>query len=73
MKPLSKKQEALLAFIRAYIAEHQFAPTFHEMLTACGFSSTSVVSYNLDKLEERGYLMRPYKLARTVTLTEQAS
>lgn len=72
-KPLSKKQSALLEFIRAYRAENRFSPSFQEMMTACDLSSTSVVSYTLRGLEERGYIVRPHHLPRTVVLTEKAS
>ena len=72
MKTVSTKKQKLLTFIRDYRAEHQFSPSFQEMMTACDLTSTSVVAYNLDKLEAHGLVIRPHQLPRTVTLTEKA-
>jgi repressor LexA len=73
LKPLTKRQRALLEYIRTYVAENRFSPSMREMMTACEISSTSVVSYNLRLLEADGYLTRAHKTARTMTLTEMVS
>ena len=47
-----KKEELLLDFIKTYIKEKCYPPTVREMCQAINVSSTSTISYYLDKLEE---------------------
>ena len=55
---LSERQENILVFIREFAEEHGFPPTIREIGKAVGISSTSVVKYNLERLEEKGKLER---------------
>ena len=57
-KPLSKRQQSILQFTHGYMEEHGRPPTIREIGKAVGINSTSVVNYNLGKLEEKGYLDR---------------
>ena len=45
-------------FVRAYTAEHGFAPTVREVMTGCGLSSTSAAHRRLVRLVEDGRLVR---------------
>ena len=63
-KPLSKRQQSILQFTRGYMEEHGRPPTIREIGKAVGINSTSVVNYNLGKLEERGYLDRDPDVSR---------
>jgi repressor LexA len=47
-------------------------PTIREIGKAVGINSTSVVNYNLGKLEEKGYLDRDPDVSRGLRLTEKA-
>jgi repressor LexA len=47
-------------------------PTIREIGKAVGINSTSVVNYNLSKLEEKGYLDRDPDVSRGLRLTEKA-
>lgn len=67
---LSKRQEAILVFIRKFIRECGYPPTIREIGKACDISSTSVVNYNLDKLERAGLLKRRREVSRGLRLTE---
>jgi repressor LexA len=71
-KPLSKRQQSILDFTRDYMSEQGRPPTIREIGSAVGISSTSVVNYNLAKLEERGYLDRDPDVSRGLRLTEKA-
>jgi repressor LexA len=66
---LSARQEAILEFIAEFFDEQGFPPTIREIGTACNISSTSVVNYNLDKLEREGYLTRSREVSRGLRLT----
>ncbi len=71
-KPLSKRQQNILDFTRDYMSEQGRPPTIREIGSAVGITSTSVVNYNLAKLEERGYLDRDPDVSRGLRLTEKA-
>ena len=71
-KPLSKRQQSILQFTRGYMDEHGRPPTIREIGKAVGINSTSVVNYNLGKLEEKGYLDRDPDVSRGLRLTEKA-
>jgi repressor LexA len=68
---LSVRQERILAFIRKYVDEHSRPPTIREIQAAVGASSTSVVDYNLRKLEQLGYLRRDRELSRGIELADE--
>jgi len=67
---LRPRQEAMLKFIRRFIEEHDYPPTIREIGAAVGISSTSVVNYNLDQLERKGYIVRNREVSRGLRLTD---
>jgi repressor LexA len=68
-KPLSKRQEAILVFIQRFTNDNGYPPAIREIGHAVGISSTSVVNYNLTKLEKRGYLTRAREVSRGLRLS----
>ncbi|MGB1748485.1 MAG: transcriptional repressor LexA [Dehalococcoidia bacterium] len=71
MKKLSARQQTILAFIEGFIEENDYPPTIRDIQSGCGISSTSVVSYNLDRLKEGGYLNRASEVSRGLALSSQ--
>lgn len=71
-KPLSKRQQSILKFISDYREQHARPPTIREIGKAVEISSTSVVNYNLTRLEERGYLNRDAEVSRGISFTDKA-
>ena len=67
---LSDRQIRILAFIRSYLEEHHYPPTIREIGAAVGISSTSVVKYNLERLQEKGYLDRSEEVSRGLRLKD---
>jgi repressor LexA len=65
---LSERQQAILNFIRGFADENGYPPTIRQIGEAAGISSTSVVNYNLNKLEKAGYLNRDLKVSRGLRL-----
>lgn len=65
---LRPKQERILEFIREYLDEHDYPPTIREIGKAVGISSTSVVNYNLERLEAMGYIERNREVSRGLRL-----
>ncbi len=72
-KPLSKRQQEILQFTRGYMEENGRPPTIREIGKAVKINSTSVVNYNLGKLEEKGYLSRDHDVSRGLRLTDKAA
>jgi repressor LexA len=70
-KDLSLKQQSILRFIRQFIEEHDYPPSIRQIQDGCGISSTSVVDYNLKKLEGDGYIRRDREVSRAIELLER--
>jgi repressor LexA len=68
-KKLSRRQEAMLAYIEQFIEEHSYPPTIRDIQRELGISSTSVVDYNLNALEQRHFIRRNRNISRGIELT----
>lgn len=69
---LSKRQQRILEFLGEYIEENGYPPSIREIGAAADISSTSVVSYNLQRLEERGLISRDREVSRGLKVTTTA-
>ena len=65
---LSQRQRRILEFIQQFMDEHQYPPTVRDIQNGCDVSSTSVVDYNLHKLQSMGYLRRQPEVSRGIEL-----
>ncbi len=65
---LSEKQRDILRFLEQFIAEHDYPPSIRDIQQGCGISSTSVVDYNLKRLEEKGLIRRDREVSRAIEL-----
>ena len=65
---LSQRQQRILEYIQKFMDEHQYPPTVRDIQNGCEVSSTSVVDYNLRKLQEMGYLTREPEVSRGIEL-----
>jgi repressor LexA len=70
---LSPRQQEMLEFIRKYVQEHGYPPNMREIGQAAHTSSTSVVSYNLNILQSKGYIERGRDISRGVKLLDKAA
>ncbi|MBS3783812.1 MAG: transcriptional repressor LexA [Anaerolineae bacterium] len=69
-KRISKKQRRILEFVGEYLDDNGYPPSMREICSALSISSTSVVSYNLDRLEEAGYIARDRDVSRGLRLAQ---
>ena len=67
---LSAKQRGILQFLEDFIAEHDYPPSIRDIQNGCDISSTSVVDYNLKRLEEKGYIRRDREVSRAIELLD---
>lgn len=72
MERISDKQQQIFEFIKDKISERGVAPSVREIGEAVGLKSTSSVQYNLNVLEELGYIVRDPKLKRTIRIAGAA-
>jgi repressor LexA len=68
MSSLSERQRKILQFIVTFVSENEFPPTIREIGEQVGISSTSVVNYNLAKLEDLGLITRRKEVSRGLSL-----
>jgi len=66
---LSERQVKILEFIEEFLLDNGYPPTIREIGKAVRISSTSVVKYNLEKLESLGHLQRRKEAARGLRLS----
>ena len=67
-RDLSERQNRILQFLQEFIGVNRFPPTIREIGEKVGISSTSVVKYNLDILEQRGLIERNREISRGIRL-----
>lgn len=73
MSTLTKKQSEILDFIREYIADHGYAPSYREIADHFALSSPATVHQHIKTLTEKGFLtMGEDGEARSVELTAEA-
>jgi repressor LexA len=70
---LSSRQEEMIQFIGRFTRDKGYPPTIRQIGEAVKISSTSVVNYNLNKLERDGYINRDLKVSRGVRLSDGLS
>jgi repressor LexA len=66
IKSLSPKQERIINFVTEFLNDKGYPPTIRDIAAGCGISSTSVVTYNLNKLEQAGYIRRHSDISRGI-------
>lgn len=65
---LSTRQKAILQYIVHFISEKEYPPTIREIGEKVGISSTSVVNYNLTKLENEALISRARDVSRGLSV-----
>ncbi len=58
---LTPAQERVYRFVKSYIDQHRYAPSYEEIRSNLGFRSLNAVFKHLKQIEERGYLKIPWK------------
>lgn len=71
-RPLSKKQEEILNYIKAEILERGFPPAVREICQAVGLKSTSSVHSHLESLERNGYIRRDPTKPRAIEILDDS-
>jgi repressor LexA len=65
-KGLSERQKKILEILEKFQVQNGYPPSIREICEMTGISSTSVVNYYLEQLEEMGYIERDRRVSRGV-------
>lgn len=68
MKKITETQNRIFEYIKEVMSQKGMAPSVREIGKAVGLRSTSSVQYNLNALEDAGYIKRDANLKRTIRI-----
>ena len=71
-RPISKKQEEILNYIKNEILERGFPPAVREICQAVGLKSSSSVHSHLESLERNGYIRRDPTKPRAIEILDES-
>ena len=71
-RPISKKQEEILNYIKNEILERGFPPAVREICQAVVLKSTSSVHSHLESLERNGYIRRDPTKPRAIEILDES-
>ena len=70
---LTKKQGETLNVIRDFLAQHNYAPSYRDVMRAMGIKSPATAYNHVQALREKGYLSLSGGQMRSVELTEKGN
>ena len=62
----TKKQHELLQYLRQFIAEHGYSPSYREIMNGCNYTSVATVALHINNLIKRGHVIKRDKSARSL-------
>ena len=69
---LTKKQSEALECIRSFLAKHNYAPSYRDIMTAMGIKSPATAYTHVQALREKGYITLRNGEMRSVELTDKS-
>ena len=67
---LTKKQLAVLDFLRDFTEENGYSPSYREIMTGLGLSSVSAVAEHIENLVSKGVLKKVPGAARSLEILD---
>jgi len=67
----TKKQHQALAFIKSFIDEHGYSPSYREIMKGCNYTSVATVALHVSNLIKRGHLVKRSKSARSLEVVSK--
>lgn len=67
---LTKKQLAVLDFLREFMDENGHSPSYREIMSGLGLSSVSAVAEHIDNLVEKGVIRKAPGEARSLEILD---
>jgi len=69
---LKERHKQVLEVIQEYTDKHGYAPSYREICARTDITSTSMVNYYLEQLEEMGYIERSENISRSLKISGAA-
>lgn len=69
MRSLTKKQKQVLDYIRNFVEEHEYVPSYSEIADGLGLSSPSTIHAHVENLKLKGYLTKKWNANRSLDLS----
>ncbi len=66
----TKKQAETLEFIKSFITEHGYSPSYREIMNALNYNSVATVALHVNSLLKRGHLRKRDRSARSLEVVE---
>ncbi|MBI4185586.1 transcriptional repressor LexA [Candidatus Berkelbacteria bacterium] len=66
---LTPKQKVVLEYVRSYIEDHDYAPSYREIADSLGLRSVATVAEHVTTLQNKGHLEKDPLEARSLQLT----
>ena len=67
-KQLKERHKQVLDVIQEYTEKHGYAPSYREICAKTDITSTSMVNYYLEQLQEMGYIERSENISRSLQI-----
>ncbi len=67
----TKKQYELLEYLRNFIADHGYSPSYREIMRGCNYTSVATVALHVNNLITRGHVIKRSKSARSLEVVSK--
>lgn len=67
----TKKQFLLLEFVKNFISQHGYGPSYREIMNGCNYNSVATVAVHINNLINKGYLSKKGRSARSLEVVDQ--
>lgn len=67
----TKKQRELLEFIDGFIRQHNYSPSYREIMGGLNYTSVATVALHVNNLIKRGHLVRREGKARSLEIVQR--
>ncbi len=67
---LTKKQKLIIDFISEFTGEHNYSPSYREIMAGLGLTSVSAVAEHVENLVEKGALRKTPGAARSLEVID---
>ncbi|MCA9346845.1 hypothetical protein KC960_05135 [Candidatus Saccharibacteria bacterium] len=64
----TKKQFETLEFIKNFIIEHGYSPSYREIMNGCNYTSVATVALHVGNLIKRGHIIKRDRSARSLEI-----
>lgn len=66
--PLTKRQKEILDFVKQFLEENGYSPSFEEIARHFHYSSLATVHEHLENLRQKGFIRKSYNESRSIEL-----